>query len=242
MGMIWGNTKPPLGTQINWQHPLSKGIVGCWLMNEGMGDKVNDLSGNKNTGTLMNFSHPSTPTSGWNPGKFGKSLAFDGSNDYISLPNCYGKYISNNNFHSVSLWVMIKNLNQIPVFWATTGMKGEIIMIMDATHFYWGYSAYGYGFRVYSGTFLNNYWYHIGVVKNGSGNVGDAYINGIKLTSYTSQLISPITVNPLDIVLGYYSLNRNLNGMLDFPIIYNRALSSQEVLQLYKEPFCMFNT
>ena len=28
---------PPLGSQINWGHPLSKGLVGCWLMNEGRG-------------------------------------------------------------------------------------------------------------------------------------------------------------------------------------------------------------
>jgi hypothetical protein len=72
--MDWNMTKPPLGAKINFAHPLAKGIVGCWLLNEGMGDKVYDLSGNGNTGTLANFSHPATVTSGWNPGKFGKTL------------------------------------------------------------------------------------------------------------------------------------------------------------------------
>lgn len=30
----WGNTKPPVGSQIDWGHPLSQGLVGCWLINE----------------------------------------------------------------------------------------------------------------------------------------------------------------------------------------------------------------
>lgn len=38
--------KPLLGTPIDWSHPLSKGIVACWIMNEGIGGKLLDLSGN----------------------------------------------------------------------------------------------------------------------------------------------------------------------------------------------------
>jgi hypothetical protein len=29
-----GQTKPPLGSQINYAHPLSRRLVGCWLFNE----------------------------------------------------------------------------------------------------------------------------------------------------------------------------------------------------------------
>lgn len=32
--IAWGGNKPPEGSQINWGHPLSRGLVGCWLMNE----------------------------------------------------------------------------------------------------------------------------------------------------------------------------------------------------------------
>lgn len=34
--------KPPLGVQINWSHPLSKDLVGCYLCNEG-GGVIHDL-------------------------------------------------------------------------------------------------------------------------------------------------------------------------------------------------------
>lgn len=44
--------KPPLGTQINWSNPLTKSLVGCWLLNEGSGNKANDLLRASN---LINF-------------------------------------------------------------------------------------------------------------------------------------------------------------------------------------------
>lgn len=44
-GLRWGATKPPPGTQIDWQAPLSAGLAGCWLFNEGSGKLLNDLAG-----------------------------------------------------------------------------------------------------------------------------------------------------------------------------------------------------
>lgn len=41
--------KPPYGQiRLNRNHPLAKGLVGCWLMNEGGGNTVYDLSGKDN--------------------------------------------------------------------------------------------------------------------------------------------------------------------------------------------------
>jgi hypothetical protein len=38
----WLN-KPPVGSQINWGHPISKGLVGCFLMNEGGGFNIKNI-------------------------------------------------------------------------------------------------------------------------------------------------------------------------------------------------------
>ncbi|MHC4629926.1 MAG: LamG-like jellyroll fold domain-containing protein [Planctomycetota bacterium] len=37
--------KPTRGILLNTHHPLTRGLVGCWLMNEGSGRKINDLTG-----------------------------------------------------------------------------------------------------------------------------------------------------------------------------------------------------
>jgi len=79
--------KPRLGTPLNKGHRLSKGLVGCWLMNEGCGGEVFDLSGNKNTGTLSG-------DTAWAAGKHGSCLSFDGNGDYVTLAGrqFYGQF------------------------------------------------------------------------------------------------------------------------------------------------------
>ena len=66
--------KPRLGMQLNRRHPLAKGLVGCWVMNEATGNKVFDLSGNGNTGSFES-------STAWVVG----GVNFNGSSDYISL-------------------------------------------------------------------------------------------------------------------------------------------------------------
>lgn len=77
-------SKPPLGTPLDWENPLNDGTVLALAMNEGHGDKVQDLSLNRNHGTLHNFAFPPTTASGWNPGQTGVGLNFNGTNNYIS--------------------------------------------------------------------------------------------------------------------------------------------------------------
>jgi hypothetical protein len=38
---LWST--PPLGSQVDWSHPLASGLVGCWLLNERGGSQVFDL-------------------------------------------------------------------------------------------------------------------------------------------------------------------------------------------------------
>ncbi|MBU0598822.1 LamG domain-containing protein, partial [Patescibacteria group bacterium] len=71
--------KPLLGVQLNRSHPLAKGLVGCWVMNEGAGNKIYDLSGNGNDGSFPG----GTANPLWKPGRTGPALKFDGVNDYV---------------------------------------------------------------------------------------------------------------------------------------------------------------
>lgn len=78
--------KPPWGARLIRGHPQAKGLAACLLFNEDGGDKVYDVSGNRLTGTLTNFTFPPTALSGWNPGESGPALAFEAANtNYINL-------------------------------------------------------------------------------------------------------------------------------------------------------------
>ena len=56
------------------------GPVGYWNMDEGSGTSAQDLSGNARTGTLNDGP-------AWAPGKFGKGVKLDGTNDDVSVPD-----------------------------------------------------------------------------------------------------------------------------------------------------------
>ena len=68
--------KPPLGSIIDHEHPLSRGLVMALLMNEGSGNRIYDLTNNGNDGVLTNG-----PL--WKPGRNGAAIEFDGNNDRI---------------------------------------------------------------------------------------------------------------------------------------------------------------
>ena len=56
-----------------------KDLVGLWAFDEGTGNKVKDLSGNGNDGTISGAK--------WVDGKFAKALEFNGDGDQVLVPH-----------------------------------------------------------------------------------------------------------------------------------------------------------
>ncbi len=80
------NTKPPLGAQLDTSHPLSQGLVGCWLMNEGGGKIATNLGQYPGSGTYVN-----------NPQFIGQGVKFvAASSQYVDLGSKYS--FGNNDF------------------------------------------------------------------------------------------------------------------------------------------------
>jgi len=48
MSSKWANIRPTVGSQIDWSDPITKGLVGCFLCNEGAGQYLIDMCGNGN--------------------------------------------------------------------------------------------------------------------------------------------------------------------------------------------------
>lgn len=73
--------KPALSREINRSHMLARGLRGYWLANEGSGRHVGDVSPNRSNGTLNGTGDH------WVASRFGHALAFNGTDDYVSIPN-----------------------------------------------------------------------------------------------------------------------------------------------------------
>lgn len=226
--------KPLIGTQINWGHPLSKGLVGCWLMNEGAGDRIYDLSLNGNDGEI-GVQFPK-----WISGLTGSALDFDGVSDSISLPSSNVVFPDNNNW-TTDVWFNIQsNTGNGRIFAAHySAVAGSAI----------GHLSGNDDYRFYFRDGDNNVT--ISVIKTGLGlntwNFGVATYNGSVLKVYVNGALEFIKTDDFK---GYGSFPAEFGafdgdqfefpGLIDSSRIWNRALSPQEVSELYLNPYGMF--
>lgn len=231
--------KPLLGNRIDPEHPLSKGLVGAWLFNEGSGNRIYDLSGNGNDGVTQNIDFVD---GGWRPGRTGHAFLFDGLNDYIDCGS--NRSLDVDTAITIGAWIN-KNTDDIH----------EAIVAKDK---HYGNDSDCYSLRI---TDVNKFslalrigagnpllhsnatilvadeWTHvIGTYDNSFMKI---YVNG-QLDNENPQVGNLNVNNAIDLIIGDRSVKdglRAFDGLIDVPYIWNRALSAQEVQDLYINPY-----
>ena len=228
--------KPQLGRQLRCGHPMSRGLVGCWLFNENPGPLgwVNDYSGNGNHGTLVGDTHSV-------PGKFGNALTFGGVSAYVDIPNAsQGPTTA----MAVVWWGKSTNTSiDTTIFWnGTTTITNGLWVGLDNS-FSGNHRFYCYledvGNNIYEATGNTNddVWRQFAVTYDGVA--VKYYENGIYLSE-----------NAASGTIGYDGTTSRLGndgnddyehkGEIDHVLLYNRALTAGEVASLYLDPFQMF--
>ncbi len=227
--------KPPSSTPPNLSYPLMKGLIGWWLMNEGAGINTYDVSGNRKTGTLTNMANPATATSGWGSGKFGRAIFFDGVNDYVRFADTFTPGTPAP--FSVMSWYKTTNTAQAAgiLFGDRDAASGSGNKI--------GMSA-GKFFVRSGGTTDNSVtvpsgsgWHHFGVTRD-TANSWSIYVDGVETVIGTGPGVAAYVFNTLG--ANGSDISQLFLGSLDDVRIYNRALSAQELGQVYTNPFGMF--
>jgi len=204
-------------------------IDGCILalpMDEGSGDTVYDKSGNNNDGTIYGGTT-------WTDGKFGKALSFDGVDDYVEVSDSESL---RPNYITILCWFRLD------------GMQGEIAK--ELVNKVGPSGNFGYGielkpqirYRISTdGSTLTGAegstpeygkWYFIAMTFDGSYIRG--YLNGeLDAKEALSGTIYPSTAN---LRIGSYEYDTTcyyFYGIIDEVCIYNRALSEEEIQDLY---------
>jgi len=171
-----------------------------------------DVSTNTNNGTLTNG-----PT--FNTGN-GGSIVFDGINDYV---NC-GAGITTTSTITVNSWVKLNSNNNYQHIVDSSNNSWHLSVLIDGRAYFWDGSVYHT-----SGQYLNTgTWYMLTGVKTLTQNL--IYVNG----SLSDSLSSTNNVPTYNIWIGQWQTNnRPLNGYVSSVKIYNRALTSSEILQNY---------
>ena len=234
--------KPPLGATIDFSHPLSRGLVGAWLMNEGGGKIVNDIA-RKNNGIINGAD--------WVPSKYGKALFF-GNNDKITFNsnNPIGSLL--NGARAISI-VSRLNLNTFDSAEDNWIFGTRINLLSAGFEVYFpidnirvaGRSVSTDTYQSYNVSFAKlNQWVSIVCIMDIKGKIFHTYIDNIKNIStgktfgnsnYTvGSPAQPDTIgNSPNIAVA----DGAFHGSIEYVYTYNRALSPQEIQQLYIGPY-----
>lgn len=222
--------KPFRGIQLNKTHPLAKSLVGAWIMNERSGDIVFDLSGNGNGGTING--------AGWAP----SGLDFNGASDGVEIPD---SKTLNPSYISISAWIKTSATGVIDQIVskdkASTGDRVWQFRKADTNVInFIPFSAASNGNEFGTTNIADGVMHH--VVGTWDGTTVQVYVDG-KKDGVGSSLSGSLRNNPGgSVTIGY--LERSpagyFNGVIDNVLIYNRALSAEEVARLSREPYAMF--
>jgi hypothetical protein len=201
----------------------------------GSGTSWVDLSGNGNTGTLTNG-----PTF---DGENGGSISFDGVNDYIDFSTAFAAGKSELTFCA---WVQPTATNaQYHIFSEGNGAFWQYTITTQA--WYTRDSSTGAsGGRnndISTNFFTINVWNYMSAVYSVAGGFKKFYINGEERSQTTTSVDALTTARsaPATSRIAFPTDGVYFSGKIATPVLYNRALTAQEILQNYNATRSRFN-
>ena len=208
---------------------LNRSLVAYWSFEDAPSNVARDRSGNGNNGTLTNGPK-------YTNGRIGQALAFDESNDYVGVGNAVVTSVP----LTMCAWFKVVNI--------TTDQALVWIGDKDVGASFWGLKFSGtlarkpVSFRVRGGGvnqlistatgITSNTWHHACAVSI-SSSLRRLYLDGREEVTGTSD-VTPTASDDTNIGrFGDSSPSHYNSGLIDEVRIYNRALSENEIRQLY---------
>ncbi|TSC52476.1 MAG: Uncharacterized protein LiPW41_246 [Parcubacteria group bacterium LiPW_41] len=215
------------------ENDIRSGLVGQWGFDEATGTVAYDMTGNRNNTNFSGSIVRATTTC-----KIGNCVGLDGASDsYISSSN----NMSPTSSQTYSIWIKPNVLSGLVGIFTThnyvlTSNIG-INLTNDRLSISIGYTDGTREFSTKLSNFLlsTNSWTHVVLIYNATDNSVSFYVNG----TYDSRwaLAKTVKFTSEKVLFGQWSYvylgNYRFNGSIDDARIYNRALSADEVKQLY---------
>lgn len=210
--------KPRLGARLDRQHPLSRGLVGCWLFNEGGGAKLWDISGNSRHGSFSLASYrfgqdgvactnlTSADVVSWsNLPQLGTTPGLDFTMACEITPNTFGDSYEALFNQGNSTGLFCRSSGKLDLYVAGSFLSNATLSLRKKYWAVWTYTV--------------------------SGTMHTLYINGgADRTVTVSTTFTPS--NSLN-----DSSSETFDGVMSNLRLYTRALSASEVRWLYTEPY-----
>lgn len=209
---------------------LEQGLVGHWTFDgPDFADRVYDRSGNPNHGVLFNVATASAKAIG----RLGQGFNTDANDDEIRIQDHASLDILSS--FTLATWFKADSFaaGGFRTLMAKQGDGGYYLETFD-NEVSCGFNDGGAPFDHDTDTenLATGAWYHLACVFDDAGNTIKIYINGVE------ELSEARSGAPSGNNNSFYLVSVNgaqvVDGTMDDPRVYNRALSPAEVQQLYK--------
>ena len=213
---------------------LSDAVVSWWSFNEGSGNTVGDTWGG-NTGTINGAS--------WIKGVAGDALIFDGSNDYVQVPNNPSLNFSATESFTIEIWIKTSkgdttqrivskfSLGDGYLFWVyyygpSPGWCNRVKFLVK--------TGGSYGDALGTTVVTDGRWHHVVGVRDTTTHLVRLYVDGEEdARSYDS---SSSLETPAPFYIGnLLPDNQPFHGIIDEVRVYNRALTALEIQKRYAQ-------
>lgn len=222
--------KPPLGAQLNKEHPLYSYTDAYYLFNESAASSASiipalDLSPNQ--------SHINSGQLSW----LGAHTTF-GSGMKFSTTTIGTKNITSSNYtKTISFWAMISGINSGPAFvlWYDNHYSFDMLTGNAVGAHYNNSGGTAQSFIGAGGSLPLNKLTHFAATFDQTKGIINVYINGNLLGTQTG-LSTSVPAHAASVV-GFPGVSPSPTGQIYQAAVYNKVLSANEVLELYQEPF-----
>lgn len=222
-------------------------LVGYWKFDENSGTTAFDSSGNSHHGTLKTNKAGGQLSSHLVESncKIGKCLWFKGiEKNYVLVPTSSDFTITSAG--TIEFWAYPTGKHNLENLHMIIG-KGEAGWNVNDYNMFLAYGDNGFGGSIADGVSslsyygpralrpdYNNRWYYVAFTWDTNSELSKIYLNGELVGTKTTKIIPRNTVTSLSIGSPNNGNNKNYdgyhyNGYLDEVMLYNRALSAEEV-------------
>ncbi len=206
---------------------LRANCISHWKMNDNAANKtVVDSSSNGNDGEAQQNTEDLHTD-----GKINGALTFNGTSDFIDT-GLKASEIHDSNKFSICLWVKIKTIAANDIFYCSDeGGADRFYLITRGTDFGIGLSDWMENFTDIN--FVADTWYFLVVVLDGT--TGYVYKDGGLVASQPGITVTLPTVNTIKLGAGSTGTSYNLHCEMDAVMIFNKALTEEEIAFLWNE-------
>jgi hypothetical protein len=195
-----------------------EGMISHWRFDQGSGNIAYDSVGT-NDGTIYGAA--------WTTGQINGALSFDGMDDYVDVGNDSSLMTT----EDLTIFAWIKATKTRACIYSHSWNGWGLGFGIGNNNYDGRLGFYTWTHRHWieaGGSLADNTWHHVAVTLE--GNIVRLYTNGLEVGQGTGTPAANLTGKGL---IGLYNYAWHFGGIIDDVIIFNKALSAEEIQQLY---------